>query len=409
MALSRRGVLGATLAMGVPWPVAKAGSLDDRVRFLFIHASGGWDPTRVFAVPESDGIDIEDGLELVSDGDISWGSHARRPSVDSFFSRYGDRTAILNGLVVRSISHEICRMVLLTGGSNGEAPDWPVLLASEGGSALALPHLVLSGPSFNGDYGVLTARDGRNQQLESLIGTDVRFLDQEERATKLPTQEAQALVDAWVQERSLARELATSDPRRVERFQQLRGAQERAILLKELHGEMSFDTDGDLLAQGEVALDCLARGVSRCVTTMHPPTSGGFSWDSHADNDEEQSEHFEDLFDTLDALVGRMDGMTTETGTPLSEVTVIAVLSEMGRAPRLNGSQGKDHWPYTSAMLIGAGVRSGVVGGFDDDLVAEELDGRLIGPEELGATLFALAGEDHTPFLDADPVDDLLG
>ncbi|MCP4805532.1 MAG: hypothetical protein GY884_09300, partial [Proteobacteria bacterium] len=57
MALSRRGVLGATLAMGLPWPKALAGSLDDRVRFLFIHASGGWDPTRVFAVPESDAVD----------------------------------------------------------------------------------------------------------------------------------------------------------------------------------------------------------------------------------------------------------------------------------------------------------------------------------------------------------------
>lgn len=408
MALSRRGVLGATLAMGVPWPIARAGSLDDRVRFLFIHASGGWDPTRVFTVPESDSIDIESGVELVSQGDISWGSHARRPSVDRYFSAFGDRTAILNGLVVRSISHEICRMVLLTGGSNAEAPDWPVLLASEGASGLALPHLVLSGPSFAGDHGVLTARDGRNQQLNSLIGDDVRFLDQEERATKLPTTEAQALVDAWVQERSLARELATTDPRRIERFQQLRGAQERAMLLKQLSGEMSFDTDGDLLAQGEVALDCLARGVSRCVTTMHPPTSGGFSWDSHSDNDDEQSEHFEDLFDTLHLLVDRMDGMTTDNGTPLSEVTVIAVLSEMGRSPRLNGSQGKDHWPYTSAMLIGAGVKSGVVGSFDDELVSEEVDGRLIGPEELGATFFALAGEDHTPYIDADPVDDLM-
>ena len=34
----------------------------------------------------------------------------------------------------------------------------------------------------------------------------------------------------------------------------------------------------------------------------------------------------------------------------LAEETVVVVLSEMGRTPGINGTDGKDHWPWTSAM-----------------------------------------------------------
>jgi uncharacterized protein (DUF1501 family) len=47
--------------------------------------------------------------------------------------------------------------------------------------------------------------------------------------------------------------------------------------------------------------------------------------------------------------------------------TVIAVVSEMGRTPKLNGDEGKDHWPVTSAMLIGTGIGGGRVLGATDE------------------------------------------
>jgi hypothetical protein len=38
--------------------------------------------------------------------------------------------------------------------------------------------------------------------------------------------------------------------------------------------------------------------------------------------------------------------------------TLMLVLSEMGRTPSSLPTLGKDHWPVTSAMLLGAGVRA---------------------------------------------------
>ena len=61
-------------------------------------------------------------------------------------------------------------------------------------------------------------------------------------------------------------------------------------------------------------------------------------------------------------------------GTLLDE-TVVAVVSEMGRTPKLNGEGGKDHWPVTSALVLGAGVAGGrVLGGTDDNLDAVPTD-----------------------------------
>lgn len=118
---------------------------------------------------------------------------------------------------------------------------------------------------------------------------------------------------------------------------------------------------------------------------------------------------------TLDSIQTLMSGLSTiladlqarpgpAGGTLLDETTVV-VLSEMGRYPKLDSRGGKEHWTYTSAMLIGAGVRGGtVVGGYDPDSFQgrpvdletgeERDDGASLLPGHLGATLLALGGVD---------------
>jgi len=105
-------------------------------------------------------------------------------------------------------------------------------------------------------------------------------------------------------------------------------------------------------------------------------------------------------------------------GRPLSENTTVVVLSEMGRTPKLNSTGGKDHWTFTSAMLIGSGIRGGqAVGGYDDTLMGLPTDlgsgettesGTPLTAAHLGATLMALADIDPAEFTDATPVTALL-
>jgi uncharacterized protein (DUF1501 family) len=47
----------------------------------------------------------------------------------------------------------------------------------------------------------------------------------------------------------------------------------------------------------------------------------------------------------------------------------------MGRAPLGNADSGKDHWPVTSALVLGGGVAGGrAYGGTDDQCIDQPVD-----------------------------------
>ncbi len=71
--------------------------------------------------------------------------------------------------------------------------------------------------------------------------------------------------------------------------------------------------------------------------------------------------------------------------------TLVVMVGEFGRSPRISGT-GRDHWPACySAMLAGAGIRGGCVWGASDNRAAYVRD-RPVSPEDLGATLFHALG-----------------
>ena len=105
-------------------------------------------------------------------------------------------------------------------------------------------------------------------------------------------------------------------------------------------------------------------------------------------------------------------------GALLDEVTVV-VFSEMGRHPKLNTMNGRDHWTFTSAMLVGAGVRGGqVVGGFDEYAMGVPTDlasgapsdaGETLLSSHFGATVLAAGGVDPAEYIsDGAPVTAVL-
>jgi hypothetical protein len=158
----------------------------------------------------------------------------------------------------------------------------------------------------------------------------------------------------------------------------------------------------DIVADCQIAFDCFELGLSRCAMVRYKGWCAE-GWDTHQ-KIELQSVNFHDLFSYLNGVLAAMDGRVGTSGSPLSEEVTIVVFSEMGREPRLNTWGGKDHWTYTSAMLIGAGVAGGrSIGGLDDqgkgspvDLNSGEISGGGTGllPSHLGATLLAMGDVD---------------
>lgn len=382
------GVLGLLGWLGAPRR-ARAGA---PTRLLVLWNGGGWDPTFVFDPHFDDGLAPEDAAPETAGG-ISFAAAETRPSVSRFFQRYGAQSCVVNGLGVGSISHDGCTRLMLTGSRRDDQPDLPTRVAWATGASLALPHVVLSGPRYPGELGAavvpLSAR---------LTGT----LDGSLPAggTSWST-ESEAAMRAYLR----AEGEAMGQGSRVgdwldglDRLETLEGALDALSVPED-------PTDEQTLS---LAVDVLASGLARCVM-VDAGLPNQTTWDSHFSNAAHQDRAFENLFDRLVTLCDALAGAAGDQGSLLDE-TLVLVLSEMGRAPSLNAAEGKDHWPHTSALLVGAGVSGGrVVGASDASLVGEVVDlgtgeasatGERVGPLQLAAGLleaFDIDPAEHLP------------
>lgn len=78
----------------------------------------------------------------------------------------------------------------------------------------------------------------------------------------------------------------------------------------------------------------------------------------------------------------------------LLDQTLVVVMGEFGRTPKLNTLGGRDHWPRVfSVMMAGGGINGGQVIGSSDDMGESPRD-RPVTPADLAATIYQLLGID---------------
>lgn len=397
------GLSGVALGAGLV-PFQSLASSQSDLNFVFVFNSGGWDPTRVFAnCFEQRAVDMELDSGLSNIGDLRWVDHVDRPSVTNFFERYHSRSVIFNGLLVPSVAHGNCRRLMMTGTSNDGASDWAAIIAGGASMELALPQMVLSGPSYPGQHGVSVTRAGTGGQLDALLSGEV--LDWSDQLTERPPVRAEDRMDSYLVRRAAAAVDSANLPRAKELYEAYEASLVRGVELKDLQDVINWSAGGSLAAQGNLAGQLLNLGISRTVMMNH----GGSGWDSHQNNDQTQSQSWESLFGGLLDTADRFDTLPGRNGGSLLDETVFVVMSEMGRTPALNNGEGKDHWPYTSALVMGPGLTGGrVIGATDDfyygeriDMESGELDrnGQDLTVGNLGATLLAVAGVDPGDYL----------
>lgn len=98
------------------------------------------------------------------------------------------------------------------------------------------------------------------------------------------------------------------------------------------------------------------------------------------------------LLPPLDSGVSALLDDLTERG--LLDDTLVMMLGEFGRTPKINAQAGRDHWgPCFFGVFAGAGVRGGQVIGRSDDTGAYPVT-RAFSPNDVGATVYQLLGID---------------
>jgi uncharacterized protein (DUF1501 family) len=113
------------------------------------------------------------------------------------------------------------------------------------------------------------------------------------------------------------------------------------------------------------------------------------SWDTHTRNFPILKDVNLPEFDqTYTALLEDLEGRG------LLDETLVVVMSEMGRTPRINGNGGRDHWTFCySTFLAGGGVRGGTLYGESDAQAAYVRD-RPVSTSDVCATIYECLGID---------------
>jgi hypothetical protein len=118
-----------------------------------------------------------------------------------------------------------------------------------------------------------------------------------------------------------------------------------------------------------------------------PAGAGGGEFDSHGRIYHHMRQR---LMSPLDRGLSALVADLAERG--LLHDTLLVVLSEFGRTPRINAQAGRDHWPFAQTVLMaGAGITGGTIYGATDATGAYPTR-EPVSPEDLAQTVLHLLG-----------------
>ena len=137
------------------------------------------------------------------------------------------------------------------------------------------------------------------------------------------------------------------------------------------------------VGQGALLARRLVEAGVRLATVFH----GGY--DTHVQNEPRCKTIIPEFDQAFSALLDDLE----ERG--LMDTTLVLVVGDFGRTPKINFSGGRDHWPGAfSVALAGAGIQGGIVVGETDPHAAQPVD-RPVSIEDLGATVYKALGIDY--------------
>jgi uncharacterized protein (DUF1501 family) len=379
----------SALGLGGFSMLGHASSSNSNRKVLTIYNKGGWDTAMLFDPhPDSDSIEVPQNTTEENFGAIRIASSPEMSTVSEFFQQHSNKVAIVNGVTVGSISHTKCEQMFFTGSRKSNAPDYSSIIAKHQGTTQPLPYVILSGPRITGDLGSLVTN------VDSVFSEIILPRDP---VHQIPHQEISDFLFSESQdsEQLLVQEYNSSLERRV--------ALNNWADLFEINGDLNPEQ------QLKMVMQLFAEDITQSALVQIDPPPFHY-WDTHNGNDPIQSGCYNHLFGHLNRLIELLSTTSDSSGNSLLETTTVLVISEMGRMPVYNISNGKDHWPYTSLMLFGAGVRSGeVFGRTDDTLISTEVsmetgeaseNGTILTAENLIAGLLQSIGIDPVEYLD---------
>lgn len=326
---------------------------------LLVLVPGGWDSSMVFdSKIDSPYVSIEEGSQnALGAKQIPYVDHPNRPSVKKWFDTYGGNASIVKGLYTGSLDRlEALEKSLSAVPPEKSRPvDWLTFYSANLNPTLLAPHFVIDSPYFPGHLGATVISTNFSQ---------IRALEEEKiDENKVLPEKNRALIESF-RKTELTKFMSNIGEGTLDgdKYSSLYAASIRHTVLQKSLKEImvslkSSKQCSDFCVSGKIAIEMFARGYSLAATISHKDPS---YWETYENHFTRQSTQFESLFSDL------LEIMDYSKSKEILSSTVIIVMSERGRAPRINAKYGKESWPYTSLLLWGPGIKPASIGGQTD-------------------------------------------
>ena len=351
---------------------------------ITVQAQGGWDVT-CFCDPKEN-VPGEKEIthwsrenETAYEGGIAYAPFAQN---EWFFKKHADKTLIINGVDTQTNSHSTGVIVSWSGRTAGGFPSITALNAAVNGPGLSMSYI---------NFGVF----GNTERLvrSTILSGGVEELAELLRPNPLRQHNPQVIdPELW----SLIRKLNVQDAAEYYADERLVAgnkavakaymqSMENVDSLVEFSSTLGnsrdwgFGDDEYLKKQAFFAISAFGAGVSVSADLRAPG-----NWDSHDDNDQEQTDNFTQLTSGLDYLWDLAEA------AGIADELMVVVGSDFSRTPHYNADDGKDHWSIGSYMIMEKNARFGgkTIGVTDEGYNALKIDPVTLTPSGFGKTIY---------------------
>lgn len=377
--LKLAGLVG--LAVSTPTAIASRAFAQDTPYggplYLVVHASGGWDPTSLCDPKGTDDPENPDRLNnyLIDEirspsasSPIRWAPFGNN---DAFFERHYDKLLVVNGIDTATNNHSAGPRHIHSGNLSEGHPAFAAMVAAAHARNKPLAFIT------HGGYDITRGLVARTRAGNVGVIERVAYPNALGDSTYHTEAAMEKIVNAQ-KERLGTLKSKNHLPHAVETLSTLELARSSNNELKKL-SEFLPDLNGlntGLGRQAAIALAAYRAGL--CVSANL--STGGF--DTHGDHDNRHATALSRLTDGLNEIWSQIE----ELG--LQDRVCLMVGSDFGRTPGYNDGNGKDHWPITSMLFMGAGITGNrVVGSSTERHQAMKLDPNTLQPSDSGVTL----------------------
>ncbi|EYF05301.1 DUF1501 domain-containing protein [Chondromyces apiculatus] len=344
--------------------------------WLFIHASGGWDPTSFCDPKGTTNLDSPDRMNNYLQADIrdDAGNIKYAPVADNetFFPKWRDKLLVVNGIDTGTNSHEAGVRTTWCGTLSEGRPSLAALLAGVYAPTQAMAFISNGGYDYTGNVVSLT----RVPDTGTLgrIAYPNRINPGDENTRLFHTDATMQRIATARDERHQVKLSQQHLPRLRQSMSTLYTSRLGQNELKQLIQYLPEDFyDNGIARQAQVAIAAYKAGI--CVSANL--STGGF--DTHGQHDQN---HFPSL-SRIWTGVNQLMEFAEEQG--VADKIYVVIGSDFGRTPGYNSGNGKDHWNITSMMMMGPNIQGNrVIGSTTDRHAAINVDPTTLAPVESG-------------------------